>query len=194
MKSKQTKAKAKGRPMASRKFSLIELGPNVTTRKLTPTGKRNFKWVGDMVEAGVGEMPTAVLPYLTLHAGNTKVTDKGWLNAINCRNMFAEGPNIDFIPQESFGGKIEVWMENVQQNDSFHVQFRVTCGYNGNWEVSSSETAKITIGINPVQQSIDLFIPPVNTDYGLVLIALEAVFNNGGSWVFHDVIINKLSY
>lgn len=188
MKSKTSVAKA------TTKFSFVQLDVNANQRKINLPVKRNLKALGDLVKAGYKKLPKAILPYLTLSAAATKVSGKGWLNAINCRNIFSEGPNIDFVPQDSFGGKIEVWMENVAQGDSFAIQFRVVCGSSGNWKISSSETAQFQTAINPVSQSIDFFIPPVDADYGLVLITLEPIFNNYGSWVFHDVIVNKVSF
>lgn len=188
MKSKQTRASKSG------KLTLVSLETNTVQRKLNPTAKRNVKAVADQIKATFKKKPQMVQNYLTLSAANTRVTGKGWLNAINCRNVFPEGPNIDFLPQDSFGGKIEVWLDNIVEGDSFHFQFRVTCGSYGNWEISSSETAKILTPINPVAQSIDFFIPPVEADYGMALIALEPIFNNYGFWVFHDVIINKVEF
>ena len=188
MKSKQT------RPRTTAKFSFIELESHTTQRKITLPAKRSPKAVADMLKAEYKKVPTAVMNYLVLSAANTRVPPKGWLNAINCRNIFPEGPNIDFIPQESFGGKVEIWLDNVVEGDSFVIQFRVVCGYNGNWKISSSETAQFLTPINPVSQSIDFFIPPVDANYGMVLIALEPLFASYGSWVFNDVIINKVEF
>ena len=180
---------------AGSKLVFLPLEGKMKKRKLELSNKHDFKAWGDMLAEAGHELPKAIVPYLTLHAGNTKVNNKGWLNAINCRNMFAEGPNIDFIPPDnSFGGKIEVWMENVTQGDSFTIQFRVTCGSAGNWKIASSETAQFQTPIGPVMQSIDFYIPPVTSDYGLVLITLEPIFTNSGFWVFHDAIVNKLNY
>jgi len=178
----------------SKKFTFIPLNSHVEKRNLEPAAKHTYKALGDLVAAETGSTPKAIGSYLVLSASNTKTNNKGWLNAINCRNMFADGPNIDFLPQDSFGGKIEVWMENVAVGDSFTVQFRVVCGYNGSWKISSSETAQYQTAIVPVSQSIDFYIPPVTNNYGLVLIALEPIFSNYGSWVFHDVIINKVTF
>lgn len=175
-------------------LSFIPLDVNEKTRKISLPAKRNLKKISDLVKAGFKKSPKVIVPYLTLSAAATKVSDKGFLNAINCRNMFPDGPNIDFVPQDSFGGKVEVWMKNVVQGDSFTVQFRVVCGYAGNWKISSSETAQYQTPITPVSQSIDFFIPPVTKDYGLVLISLEPLFTNYGSWVFHDVIFQKISF
>lgn len=173
---------------------LIPLDVNAKKTKVNLPAKRNLKTLGDLVKANFKKLPKVLLPYLTLSAAATKVSGKGWLNAINCRNIFADGPNIDFIPQESFGGKIEVWLENVAVGDSFTIQFRVVCGYNGNWKISSSETSQFLTAIGPVSQSIDFLIPPVTNNFGLVLITLEPLFTSSGSWVFHDAIINKISF
>jgi len=190
-KSIATKTKAK----VKSKLSFVPVGAGTQKRDLELSGKHDFKAWGDLVFSEMGTKPKAMGPYLVLNAAHTKTSNKGWLNAINCRNMFADGPNIDFLPQDtSFGGKVEVWMENVSVGDSFTVQFRVVCGYNGTWKISSSETAQFQTNIVPVSQSIDFFIPPVESNYGLVLIALEAQFSNSGSWVFHDVIINKVTF
>lgn len=179
---------------AAGELRLIPVNAGVGTKNYNLPVKRDLQWWGDVIQAEFKKLPKVKLPYLTLSAAATKVKDKGWLNAINCRNMFADGPNIDFLPQDSFGGKIEVWMENVSQGDSFTVQFRVVCGYNGNWKISSSETSQFQTAIVPVSQSIDFLIPPVSTNYGLVLITLEPLFSGSGSWVFNDVIINKISF
>lgn len=185
-KSVASKITAKG------KLTFVPVGVKTTNRNLEPAQKHDLKKWGDLVFTETGERPKAMAAHLVLSAANTK-TSKGYLNAINCRNVFPDGPNIDFLPQDlSFGGKIEVWMQNVEVGESFTVQFRVTCAYAGNWEISSSETAKFLTPIVPVAQSIDFYIPPVTTSYGLVLIAFEPLFANGGSWVFHDVIINKI--
>ncbi len=179
---------------AGKLLQLINLNPNVVPRKFEPAGENNFKTIGDWVFEATRKRPVKAAAYLVLSAAKTKVNNKGWINAINCRNIFAEGPNIDFVPQESFGGKIELWMENVAVGDSFAIQFRVSCGSSGMWELRSSETAMSQTPIIPVTQSIDMFIPPVEADYGLVLISLEAKFNNGGSWVFQDVIVKKVEF
>lgn len=174
---------------------LINLNPNISPRNYEPAGEHHFKTIGDWVWEATGQRPLKSAAYLILSAANTKVKNKGWLNAINCRNIFAEGPNIDFVPQDnSFGGKIEIWMENVTAGDSFAIQFRVFSGSAGMWELRSSETAMSQTPIVPFAQSIDMLIPPVDADYGQVLISLEAKFNNGGSWVFQDVIIKKIQY
>ncbi|MBK6826266.1 MAG: hypothetical protein IPG86_05110 [Chitinophagaceae bacterium] len=179
---------------ARKPLQLINLNPNVVPRNYEPAAEHNFKTIGDWVLTEYGKRPLKSLIYLKLSAAATKVKNKGWINAINCRNIFAEGPNIDFVPQESFGGKIELWMENVVAGDSFAIQFRVSSGSSGMWELRSSETAMSQTPIIPVTQSIDMLIPPVEADYGLVLISLEAKFNNGGSWVFQDVIVKKIEY
>ena len=85
-------------------------------------------------------------------------------------------------------------MESVTQGDSFAIQFQVYSGSNGMWELRSSETAMSQTPIVPFAQSIDMLIPPVDADYGLVLISLEAKFNNGGSWIFQDVIVKKIEF
>lgn len=176
-------------------LQLINLNPNVTPRNYEPAGEHKFKTIGDWVFEATKKRPMKAAAYLVLSAANTKVKNKGWINAINCRNIFAEGPNIDFVPQDnSFGGKIELWMENVTQGDSFAIQFRVSCGSSGMWELRSSETAMSQTPIIPFAQSIDMLIPPVEADYGLVLISLEAKFNNGGSWIFQDVIVKKIEF
>jgi hypothetical protein len=189
MKSKQPKARAGG------KLALINLRSNITKRKYEAASETSLKSLAEMIEVEFKKKPDISGPHLVLSAANTKTANKGWLNAINCRNVFAEGPNIDFLPQDSFGGKIEVWMENIEQGDSFSVQFRVVCGYNGNWKVSCSDASPIQTPIVPVFQNIDFFIPPVDNDYGMVLIALEPLFNNNGaSWVFNDVVVRKVSF
>lgn len=188
MPDKQPKIKSVG------KLQFVPLGAEAKKKTTTLPAKRNFKAIGDLLVASGYKFPKAMAPYLFLNAAHTKVTDKGWLNAVNCRNFFADGPNIDFVPQDSFGGKIEVWMENVTQGDSFTVQFRVICGSAGNWKISSSETTQYQTPMGPVSQSIDFLIPPVTSNYGLVLISLEALFSSYGSWVFHDITINKISY
>lgn len=176
-------------------LQLINLNPNITARKYEPAGEHNFKTIGDWVLQATGKKPMKALNYLKLSAAVTKVKNKGWLNAINCRNIFAEGPNIDFLPQDnSFGGKIEIWMENITAGQSFAIQFRVSSGSNGMWELRSSETAMSQTPIVPFAQSIDMLIPPVDADYGLILITLEPKFTNGGSWIFNDVIVKEVEY
>lgn len=184
----------KAKKTSRKPLQLVNLNPHITPRNYEPAPEHNFKKLGDLILSAFGKLPVKSLYYLKLNAAVTKVKNKGWINAINCRNLFPEGPNIDFLPQDSFGGKIELWMENVTAGDSFAIQFRVTCSGNGMWELRSSETAMSQTPIVPVTQSIDMLIPPVDADYGLVLISLEPKFTNGGSWVFHDVIVKKIQY
>ena len=175
-------------------FRLINLNPKVEHRNLEPAREHSYKTLNDLVVSEYKRPLKAAGPYLRLNAGVTRVKNKGWLNAINCRNIFADGPNIDFLPQDSFGGKVELWMENVTAGDSFAIQFRVQSGSNGVWEVRSSETAMFQTPIIPFSQSIDLLIPPVESNYGMVLVSLEAKFSNGGIWIFNDVIVKKVTY
>jgi hypothetical protein len=187
-KSKRTKPKVSG------KFSFIPLDLEAQKRKFNLPVKRNLRAVGDLV-ASEYKPPVAVLPYLTLSAANTKTPARGWLNAVNCRNVHPEGPTIDFIPPDtSNAGKIEIWMENIAQGDSFAVQFRVLSANSGNWKISGSDLAQFQLQISQVAQSIEFLIPPVGNNYGSVFISLEPVFNSLGSWTFFDAIINKVSY
>src|SRR5688500_14776846 len=100
------KVKQSSRAKPRTKFNFINLNPTITKRNYEAAKKLDYKKLGDLVAAEYGEAPKFKGPHLVLSAGNTK-TSKGYLNAINCRNMFADGPNIDFLPQDSFGGKIE---------------------------------------------------------------------------------------
>lgn len=186
---KSTTAKKSRKPLR-----LINLRPGLKPRNFEPARENDYKSIGELVFTETGKRPTKALAHLVLNAARTKVNNKGWINAINCRNLFPDGPNIDFVPQESFGGKIELWMENVTAGDSYFIQFRVACGSTGNWEVRSSETTAVTVPIIPFEQSIDLLIPTAEADYGQVLVSLEAMFSNGGSWVFRDVIVKKVSF
>ena len=185
--------KAKTSKAARKPIRLINLRPGLTPRNYEPARENDIKSIGDLVFAETGKRPVKAAAHLVLSAANPKTRNKGWINAINCRNIFPEGPNIDFVPQESFGGKIELWLENVSAGDSYYIQFRVACGSPGNWEVRSSETDPVTIPIIPFEQSIDLLIPTAAADYGQVLVMLEAKFSNGGSWVFRDVIVKKIN-
>lgn len=178
----------------ARSFRLINLHPNLEKRRLEPAKEHDFKKLNDLVFSEYKKNFKFAGPYLHLSAARTKMKDKGFINAINCRNIFPDGPNIDFVPQESFGGKIELWMQNISKGDSFSIQFRVICGNNGQWEVRSSDAAPFQTPIVPVSQSIDAFIPPVESDYGQILVTLEAMFSNGGSWVFTDVIVKKIEF
>jgi hypothetical protein len=138
--------------------------------------------------------PTVIVPHLQLSAAKTKVSDKGYINAIGCRSIFPEGPNIDFVPNDSYGGTLELWMLQLQKGDSFAISFRVICGHQGTWKISSSETAAIETAIVPAFQTIDFFIPPIDNDYGMALIKLEPQFAGYGSWVFKDVTVQKVSF
>src|SRR5258708_3181502 len=101
--------KSKPTARSTSKLNFIQLDVNPKKRNLNLPAKRNAKILSGLVKAEYKKQPNAILPYLTLSAAATKVAAKGWLNAINCRNIFPDGPNIDFVPQDSFGGKIEVW-------------------------------------------------------------------------------------
>lgn len=187
MKSKSKATMGKGiqfLPLKDNNTELpVDLPAKMTTRELKAKLSVVYK-----------KMPSVIVPYLQLSAAKTKVSDKGYINAIGCRSIFPEGPNIDFVPNDSFGGTLELWMLNLMKGDSFAVSFRVVCGHQGTWKISSSETAAIETAIVPAFQTIEFFIPQIDNDYGMALIKLEPQFAGYGSWVFKDVTVQKVTF
>jgi len=185
-------------PKKPTKIATLEMIPLATPRNLETknlpkeTTTRELK---DAIISVYDKIPELFKPYLKLSAAKTMDVGKGYINAIGCRNMFPDGPNIDFVPQANdFSGKIEVWMLDVTKGESYSVSFRVICGYAGQWEIRSSETNVQYQNIGPVYQNIDFFIPSVKNDFGMALITLEPNFTAYGSWIFKDVTIRKVTF
>lgn len=147
------------------------------------------------IQATLKKTPTLIKSHLKLSAAHTFEANKGYINAIGCRSVFPDGPNIDFVPESnSFGGKVELWMLNITKGESFVVSFRVVCGFQGQWKLSSSETGASYVPITPAYQTIDFLIPKVDNDYGMALIVLQPEFSAYGSWVFKDVTVKKVHF
>jgi hypothetical protein len=178
----------------SQGIKMLPLTNQLTTIPVDFPPKTTNRDLKTLVAGVIKKTPTFIGAYLTLSAAKTKVTDKGYINAIGCRNIFPDGPNIDFVPSDSFGGSLELWMLNVSKGDSFVITFRVICGHQGTWKISSSETAAIQTAIVPAYQNIEFFIPKITNDYGMALIKLEPQFASYGSWVFTDVTVQKVEY
>ncbi|MBK9733307.1 MAG: hypothetical protein IPO83_18805 [Chitinophagaceae bacterium] len=138
-----------------------------------------------------------VQTYLTLSAAKTIDVNKGYLTAVGCNSFFPTEPVIDFpFGSSDFSGKVEVWLTNVKNGDSFTVQFRVSVGFapgkSGEWRIGSSDTQSHFVAMVPVYQSIDFYIPPITSGMNMSLITLESKFNSDGMWTFKDVIVTKL--
>lgn len=138
-----------------------------------------------------------VQPYLTLSAAKTIDASKGYLTAAGCNSFFPTEPVIDFPwGGTGFSGKMEVWLTNVKNGDSFTVQFRVSVGFSpgksGQWRIGSSDTQAHFVDMVPVFQSLDFYIPPITNGMNMSLLTLESNFNSDGMWTFKDVIITKL--
>lgn len=193
MKTSQRRVK----PEKERIITDLKLVPlpirNIATKNLPgPTSTRNLM-------AAIAEItefkPQLIQPYLRLSAAKTMDGNKGYINAIGCRTMYPGNPSINFVPHpDDFSGKIELWMTNVEEGDSFAISFRVMCAYPGQWKLSSSETAHQFINIAPVFQSVDFFIPAIKNDFGMALIIIEPEFSNYGSWTFTDVTVRRVSF
>ena len=165
----------------------------ISTRNLPgPTSNKNLMATIAEVTTIV---PSLIQPYLRLSAAKTTDSNKGYINAIACRTVFPGNPSINFVPQPGdSSGKIELWMTDVEEGDSFAISFRVMCAYPGQWKISSSETAKQYVNISPVFQSVDFFIPAIKNDFGMALIVIEPEFSNYGSWTFTDVTVRRVSF
>lgn len=165
----------------------------ISTKNLP--GPTSTKTLMELIGEISNNMPQLIQPYLKLSAAKTMDGNKGYINAIGCRTMFPESPSINFIPvQDDYSGKIELWMTDVQQGDSFAISFRVMCAYPGQWGLKSSETSHQFVNIAPVFQSVDFFIPEIKNDFGMALIVLEPEFDNYGSWTFTDVTVRRVSF
>lgn len=157
-----------------------------------PTSNKNL--IATIAEI-TGFAPNIIKPYLRLSAAKTMDGNKGYINAIGCRTLFPGNPSINFVPHPNdFSGKLELWMTDVQQGDSFAISFRVMCGYPGQWKIASSETTHQFVNIAPVFQSVDLFIPEIKNDFGMALIFIEPEFSDYGSWSFTDVTVRRVSF
>jgi hypothetical protein len=186
------KATSKKSTPAKRVF--IPLFSDTKAAKSPKIANRNLQVLSDLIKVEYKKTPKAILPYLTLSAARAKVPNKGWINAIGCNSVFPDDPNMGFNPTTTFGGKIELWLTDIKQGEGLAIQFKVCCGSSGTWKVSSSEITYSLIPIQPVMQSIDFFIPPITTDESLVLVVLEPTFNGLGSWVFYNVVVNKVEF
>lgn len=165
----------------------------IATKNLPgPTSNKNLM---EMIGGITATLPNLIQPYLKLSAAKTMDVNKGYINAIGCRTLYPGNPSINFVPHpDDFSGKIELWMTDVKQGDSFAISFRMMCGYPGQWKLGSSETAHQYINIAPVFQSVDFFIPEIKNDFGMALIFIEPEFSNYGSWSFTDVTVRRVSF
>lgn len=190
---KKSDKKVSGKKLAGKKFRLIPTKPILNPEPPDLPVKYTIKQWKDLV-AEAYDPPKAIIPYLTLSAAKLLDSGKGWIEAVGCRTIFPTNPVIDF-QTTNFNGKISLWLDNLNVGDSFTVQFRVVCGLQGEWRISSSETPHIDTPIIPVFQSIDFFIPPVDSDSTMMLVELEPTFTDDyGFWSFKDVIVNKVDF
>jgi hypothetical protein len=139
---------------------------------------------------------------IILSAAKTLISDKAWLNAISCRNVFAESPAIEFLNDRTdhFGGKLEFWLENLSGPKNLQFVIRMTGYSQGGATITVGSSFPTAFSLVPVTitGSMNLTLGnilqvPTSTPGGLGLLTLEVKFHNAqyGSWQFIDVSITE---
>lgn len=186
--------KAPKKPIKTKDLELTPLPLRRIETKDLP-GATPSKEIKTMIAGIANKAPDLIKSYLKLSAANT-IESKGHINAVGCRSIYPEGPSIHYnAPLNDYTGHIEIWLKNISKGDSFAISFRVLCAAHGQWKLSSSETSHQFRNILLGYDSVDLFIPAVNNDYGMALVRLEPQFDNDyGSWSFFDVTVRKVTF
>ena len=157
------------------------------------------KWA----EAALGkDLKLKLKEKIVLSAARTVVSDKAWLNATSCRNIYPGNPGIEFLNDRSdyFGGKLEFWLENLSGPKNLQFVIRMNGYSQGGATITIQSSVPTAYSLIPadVTGSMNLTLGnvmkvPSSTPGGLALLTLEVQFHNAqyGSWQFVDVTITE---
>jgi hypothetical protein len=159
------------------------------------------KWA----EAALGkDLKLKLKEKIVLSAAHTVVSNKAWLNATSCRNIYPGNPGIEFINDRSdfFGGKLEFWLENLSGAKKLQFVLRMTGYTQGSATITVQSSVPTAYSLIPVDISGSMNLTlgnvlqiPSNTPGGLALLTLDVQFHNAqyGSWQFVDVTFTEVT-
>jgi len=74
--------------------------------------------------------------FITLSAQRTWVENKGWLEAVNPRTLYASEPNMSWVPEQGQPvGHLGAWLENLTPHTLYIAQIEVGSSGNGQFDV-----------------------------------------------------------
>jgi hypothetical protein len=136
-----------------------------------------------------------LIPYVTLSPRQPWVDERGWLEALNVRSLFASSsfassPNIAWMSAPGQPrGFLDIWLEGLEPNATYFAQMEVSSMGTGKFVVDAvalgaAQFVKCTQAHGGYQSLLSRF---ETVDGGLAKIN---VFNT--DWIFFEVIVSKL--
>lgn len=128
--------------------------------------------------------------HVVLTAQNPWEENKGYLNALNARTWFADGPSVNFVPEAGQPtGRLEAWLEGLEP-DSMYVA-RIEVGASGS---SPLDVRAVTLGSSISAQTFSipggfdtLLLQFSSGDGGLGLLRIECP-----DWSFYELEVSRV--
>lgn len=127
--------------------------------------------------------------HVALSARHPWVEDKGWIDALNPRSIFADAPNMSFVPEAGQPeGRIDFWLNALEPNATYLFQIMVSSPGNGLFQVSA-----VTLGSGYAS---------FNTEASGGAQTLAGIFESGDGglgmirvscpdWVFFEALVSR---
>ncbi|MEZ5332428.1 MAG: hypothetical protein R2991_10335 [Thermoanaerobaculia bacterium] len=118
------------------------------------------------------------------------VEGKGYLDALNPRTWFSDGPNISFLPESGQPkGRLDVWLHGLDPDVGYLARIEV-----GSVGTAPFDVRAVTLGAGLVSQTFQadggfdsLFLQFSSGDGGLGLLRVECA-----DWSFYEVEVSRM--
>lgn len=142
--------------------------------------------VGMVPKGGSFDLTSHVL----LSAQTPWIDGKGYLDALNPRSWFSDGPNIGFVPEPGQPkGRLDVWLTGLDPDVGYLARIEV-----GSYGAAPFDVRAVTLGAGLVSQTFQadggfdsLFLQFPSGDGGLGLLRIECA-----DWSFYEVEVSRI--